>query len=218
MRDDDLGWEIEFQAKALAEKTVHAPLEALAPLCVLAENIIEKLMGLPDEPPVEAREMLGLESLDQLREFLDSAVLKFAHSPQDTLALYLYQGQAARKAGISPRDWLRVHRLAHLASLKVAHHFQYGSRLPDEIRAVFYLDHAPHYEALKKLHAQFGDSLPERLRHLHAWSLEIRKVAAAGLLGQASSSLEAPIPAQVGARRPARIPLGTPPLPAGAIA
>lgn len=180
--EDYTGWELDFQAQALAEKTINAPLAALAQLCPLAEALIEQVVAMPQEPPQEARELLGLETMEDVHWFFDSIIFRVRQSPQDILAQYLYQGQAARKAGVPPREWLRVHRLVHLAALQLPHHFKHGIELSADLREVFFLEDTGAYASLRELHAQADGTLPTRLKMLSSWQLQLRKVAAAGLL------------------------------------
>lgn len=205
-------WEIDLQAQALAEKTLNVPLEALAQLCPMAESLIDKVLRLPDEVPEEARTFLGLATMAEVRWFFDDIIFKVRQSPQDVLAHYLFQGRAARDAGVPPKEWLKVHRLAHLAILKIPHHFMYRNELEEEIRQTFFLADERNYMILLSLHERSSRSLADRLRLLPEWTLLIRKVAARGLLLRAQNehgillSPGIPVPRLL-ERRSARIPL-----------
>jgi hypothetical protein len=212
MGEEHTNWEIDLQAQALAEKTVNAPLEALAQLCTMAEALIDKVLRLPDEVPEEARDLLGLHTMEDLREFFDNVIFKVHQSPQDVLAQFLFQGRAARDAGVPPKEWIKTHRLVHLATLKISHHFRYRSELPEEVRQTFFLADERNYMALLSLHERSSVSLPERFRLLREWALHVRKAAARGLLLRAQMEHDRLAPAGLPMprsleRRSARIPL-----------
>jgi hypothetical protein len=212
MGDENIGWEIDLQAQALAEKTLNVPLEALAQLCPMAESLIDKVLRLPDEVPEEARTYLGLSTMAEVREFFDEVIFKVRQSPQDVLAQFLFQGKAARDAGVPPKEWLKVHRLVHLATLKIPHHFMYRNQLEEEIRQCFFLADERNYMMLLSLHERSSRSLADRLRYLADWTMQVRKVAARGLLLRAQNEHSVllppgmPIP-RIMERRSARIPL-----------
>lgn len=212
MGNEMIGWEIDLQAQALAEKTVNPSLEVLAQLCPLAESLIDRVLHLPDEVPAEVVDYLGLHNMEDVREFFDSVVFKVRQGPQDVLAQYLFQGRAARDAGVAPQDWLKAHRLAHLATLQIPHHFMHRTPLSETIRQAFFLADERNYMMLLSLHERSSRSLPDKLAHLGAWALQIRQAAARGLLLRAHN--EQALPEQPGLplprsleRRSARIPL-----------
>lgn len=212
MGEENIGWEIDLQAQALAEKTHDAPLEALAQLCPMAESLIDKILRLPEEVPEEARKYLGLNTMLEVRQFFDEVIFKVRQSPQDVLAQFLFQGRAASDAGVPPREWLKVHRLANLAILKIPHHFMYRSPLEEEILQAFFMADERNYMMLLSLHERSSRTLADKLRHMADWGLQVRKVAARGLLlrAQNEQSLQEipglPLPRAL-EKRSARIPL-----------
>jgi hypothetical protein len=77
------------------------------------------------------------------------------------LAGYLYQGRAAIKAGVDPRDWnLRVHRPIRLVSARFQHYLSTGAEVPPALQALYGLKFDCIAQTVRELRQQLNPEDP----------------------------------------------------------